>query len=121
MQMVKAEHPLLEKVTFQYGVLLTAKNSLEKIAGQATDLYYQMKASEDKSCRDKAPEVKAVLDKMNEHLAETRELLAANKTVDASHGDLQGLLDSLCKLCELAMAHGDGFKVLKKRYVAMLT
>ena len=121
LQILKSENPKFEEVKQKLLVLMSAKTSMEKLTGQASDLYYQMKASTDKSCQGRASEVKAVLDKMNQHLAESRELVAVCKAVDASHDDLPKLLALMLKLCDLAMAHQDGFKVLKKRCVAMLT
>ena len=121
LQILKSENPKFEEVKQKLLVLMSAKTSMEKLTGQASDLYYQMKASTDKSCQGRAVEVKAVLDKMNQHLTESRELVAVCKAVDASHDDLPKLLALMNKLCDLAMAHQDGFKVLKKRCLAMLT
>ena len=101
-------------------VLTSAKTGMEKLTGQTSDLCYQMKASTDKTCQGKAVEAKAVLDKMNQHLTESRELVAVCKAVDASHDDLPKLPALMNKLRDLAMAHQDGLKVLKKRCLAML-
>jgi hypothetical protein len=118
--MVKSENPLFEEFKAKLVVLTSAKNALDKLAGQASDLYYQIKASTDKGCQTKAPEVKSVLDKMYQHLAESREVVAECKTVDASHDDIQEKITSMTLLCDLALAHQDGFKTFRKKLVAML-
>ncbi len=118
--MVKSENPLFEEFKAKLAVLTSAKNALDKLTGQASDLYYQIKASTDKGCQTKAPEVKSVLDKMYQHLAEIREFVAECKTVDASHDDIQKNIISMTLLCDLALAHQDGFKILRKRCVAMM-
>jgi hypothetical protein len=119
--MVKSENPLFEEFKAKLAVLTSAKNALDKLTGQASDLYYQIKASTDKGCQTKAPELKVVLEKMYEHLAESREFVAECKTVDASNDDIQKKITSMTLLCDLALAHQDGFKVFRKKCVAMLS
>ena len=111
---------MFEEFKAKLAVLTSAKNALDKLTGQASDLYYQIKASTDKGCQTNAPEVKSVLDKMYQHLAEIREFVAECKTVDASHDDIQKNIISMTLLCDLALAHQDGFKILRKRCVAMM-
>jgi hypothetical protein len=117
---VKSENPMFEDFKSKLVLLTSAKNALDKLASQANDLYYQMKAGSDKGCQAKAPEVKTVLEKMQQHLEEARELVAEGKMVDASHNDFPKLIQSMTVMCEFVMAHQDGFKNLKKRCVAML-
>ena len=65
-------------------VAQSAKSSLKKLTGQASDLYFQLKGATDKVCQGKAPEIQNVLQKMNEHFSQLREMIAEHKRVDAS-------------------------------------
>ena len=120
LQMVKSENPRFAEFLQKLAVAQSAKSSLEKLTGQASDLYFQLKGATDKVCQGKAPEIQNVLLKMNEHLSQLREMIAEHKKVDASDNKIPERIQQMAAISDVAMAHQDGFKSLKKRCLAML-
>lgn len=120
LKMVKSENPKYEEFKQKISVLTTGKASLDKVHGQASDIFYQLKASSEIGCKTKADEIKKIVDKMGENLQEMREVIATSKSIDASDDKIADRIAKVQLLTDICMAHLDGFKVLKKKCLAML-
>lgn len=118
--LVKKENPKYEMFREKVSVLNSAKTSMEKAQTQASDLYFQMKASSDKATVAKAAEVRQALDAIDRDLSAVREVIANSKKVDASDDKLDAKVKQATELQNLCLTHVDGFKVMRRRCLAML-
>ncbi len=120
LQVTKAENPLFNTFKEKLAVLEIAKTCLDKLTGQVQDTICQLKVSTDPACQAKVKEVEDVLGRMTTHLQDIRISIFKNKEVDASSDHLQEKIGKMQGLQDLAMAHQDGWKLLKKRCLALL-
>ena len=112
---IKAENPLFVVFKEKRSVLQSAKTALDKIHAQSQDIYYQLKANRDELVQGRAEGTKDIVDKLGEHLSETRMCCAQMADVDASDDHLQKHIDRMQKLIDKAVARQEGFKSLKRK------
>ena len=116
---VKEENPRLNEFKEKLATLASGKKAMEGTVSGANDLWHLLKQSRDESVAAKATNVKSSLEQMTAHLDSLREFLAAGRQLDASAPDLAAKIAKANKLSEVAMAHVDGFKFMKKRYMVL--
>ena len=104
-------------------VLNSAKKALEITAGKLGDLMYAMRASNDEGIRKCSGSVQEALDTMQKHLQEIKECCAMYgvMTSESEPDALSEAVSNMQRLCDIAVTHQDGYKVLKRKYSALVT
>ena len=117
---VKCENPMFSEFKQKLAVLTSAKATLDKLDSNMADLQCHLKNSGQPGCGEQARKVGEAHKQVQELLPKVRAEVIKGGKVDASCDGLEGMIKNIVELCEMAMIHNDGFKLMKKRSVAMM-
>ena len=117
---VKCENPAFLEFKAKLAVLTSAKGALEKLSTHVADLLCQLEISTQPGCDVQAKRVEEASVQIKDLLSKVRAEVVKGGKVDASMDELEGLTKKMADMCEMAMIHQDGFKIMKKRSLAMM-